>query len=170
MVGSLGRSTTIGRLHRPEKQKRHMNLEMATKLVSEFGFDTELMTPPDQAHFGNWMLIALSPPLALRVTNDRGIVLDLIEADAFKAGADESDWFNWDVVARALGLQVVGLHMSGIEATDSAPQLWAFLLNKKAVVNAFSQAEWAKTRDLLHKVEAEKRREFMGGNRVPAHT
>jgi hypothetical protein len=60
------------------------------------------MTPPDQEHFGNWLVIATQAPLALRVINDRGVVLDLAEWDTFQAGAKESDWFNWDVVARAL--------------------------------------------------------------------
>jgi hypothetical protein len=152
-----------------------MDPEQATILLAKHGFVTELMTPPDQEHFGNWALIAKRPPLVLRVTNDRGIVLDLMEVGAFEAGADESDWFNWDVVTRALGLQVVGFYMSGgveepEQEPDSAHQLWGFFFNEKAVVDAFSQTEWAKTRGLLHKVEEEKRREFMGGHRVPAHT
>ena len=142
-------------------------LELTTTSLQKRGFVTELVTAPDQAHFGNWALIAVRYPLALRVTNDRGIVVDMMEGHAFQSGAGESEWFNWDVVARALGIQVVGLE---IGAKDRAHQLWAVFLNEKAVVNAFSQPEWAKTRVLLHEVEKDKRREFMEGGRlhVPA--
>jgi hypothetical protein len=81
-------------------------LENTTDILSKLGFVTEFITPPDQAHFGNWFLIATRRPIALRAINDRGVVLlDLMEFDTFKAGANESDWFNWDVVASALGIQ-----------------------------------------------------------------
>jgi hypothetical protein len=144
-------------------------LELTTTRLKERGFVTELVTPPDQAHFGNWALIAVRYPLALRVTNDRGIVVDLMEGNAFQSGAGEAEWFNWDVVARALGIRVVSVVEIGV-SSEKTDQLWAVFANEKAVVNAFSQAEWAKTRVLLHKVEKDKRREFMEGGRlhVPA--
>jgi hypothetical protein len=143
-------------------------LELTTTSLEERGFVTELVTPPDQAHFGNWALIAVRYPLALRVTNDRGIVVDLMEGNTFQSGAGEVEWFNWDVVARALGIPVVSFVVIG--ASEKMDQLWAVFANEKAVVNAFSQPEWAKTRALLHKVEKDKRREFMEGGRlhVPA--
>ena len=41
----------------------------------------------------------------MRLTGDRGHVhLDLMPTALFESGADESNWFNWDVVARALGI------------------------------------------------------------------
>jgi hypothetical protein len=143
-------------------------LELTTTSLQERGFVTELVTPPDKAHFGNWALIALRYPLTLRVTNDRGIVVDLMEGNAFQSGAEEAEWFNWDVVARALGIRVVSFVEIGV--SEKMDQLWAVFANEKAVANAFSQSEWAETRVLLHKVEKDKRREFMEGGRlhVPA--
>ena len=102
-------------------------LEHTTYFLRKWGFDTELITPPDQVYFGNWVLLATRAPLALRVINDRGVGVDLMEWDAFQAGAKESDWFNWDVVARALGIPV----------RDGEDQLWAFFLNLDAVAIAF---------------------------------
>ena len=104
------------------------------------------------------MLVAKRAPLALRVTNDRGVVFDL-EWDAFQGGATESDRFNWDVVARALGIQ----------KEKGEDQLSSFLRNFPKVEKAFLPPNWATTKDLLYKIEAEKRREFMEGRRVPAH-
>jgi hypothetical protein len=134
-------------------------LDRTTYFLRKWGFDTELITPPDQAHFGNWALLATQAPLALRVINDRGVVLDLMEWDAFQSGAKEPDWFNWDVVARALGIQ----------EKDGEDQLWAFFRNFHTVQKAFLQSNWATTRDLLHKIEEDKRREFMEGHRIPIH-
>ena len=142
--------------------------EQAARLLGKVGFVTKFVTPPDKVYFGNWTLTAVQVPLALRVTNDRGVVLDLMEWDTFQAGADESEWFNWDVVARALGIRVVSFVEIGV--SEKMDQLWAVFANEKAVANAFSQSEWAETRVLLHKVEKDKRREFMEGGRlhVPA--
>jgi hypothetical protein len=135
-------------------------LEETTHTLRKAGFDTELITPPDQAHFGNWVLVATRPPFALRAINDRGVVLlDLMDWDTFKAGANESDWFNWDVVARAIGSQ----------EENGADQLWSFLRNFRAVEIAFLRSNWAVTRELLYKIEAEKRRKFMEGSRMPLH-
>lgn len=135
-------------------------LEETTHTLRKWGFYPNVITPPDQAHFGNWVLIATKDPLALRVINDRGVVLlDLMEWDAFEAGANESDWFNWDVVARALGLQ----------EESREDQLQTFLSNLHEVQNAFLHQNWPATRDLLYNIEAEKRRKFMEGDRKPAH-
>jgi hypothetical protein len=148
-------------LYGPEKfEGFNMDLEQTTKILSKYGFDTELRTAPDMEHFGNWVLIAKRAPLALRVINDRGVVLDLMEWDAFQGGANESDWFNWDVVARALGI---------IQEENGEAQLGSFLRNFYEVEKAFLHPNWATTKDLLHKIEAEKRREFMEGRRVPTH-
>jgi hypothetical protein len=138
-----------------------MDLKEATQILNKYGFDTEIRTQPDQAHFGNWVLIAKRAPLALRVINDRGVVLDLMEWDEFQGGANESDWFNWDVVARAL----LGI----LPKENGEAQLGSFLGIFYAVEGAFQRQNWATTKDLLYKIEAEKRREFMEGRRVPAH-
>ena len=98
-------------------------------------------------------------PVALRVINDRGVVLDLMEWDTFQGAANESDWFNWDVVARALGIQ----------EKNGEDHLASFLHNFPEVEKAFLRLKWETTKDLLYKIEAEKRREFMDGRRVPAH-
>jgi hypothetical protein len=61
-------------------------------------------------------MLATRPAVVLRVTNDRGVILlDLTEFDTFEAGAKESDWFNWDVVAPALGiLEATGVDQHGL--------------------------------------------------------
>jgi hypothetical protein len=140
----------------------HTELDLTTYFLRKWGFDTQLLTPPDRAHFGNWVLLATQAPLALRVINDRGVVLDLMEWDAFQAGANESDWFNWDVVARALGIQEK-------DREDQLDQLYTFFHNFQTVEEAFLRSNWATTRDLLHKIEEDKRREFMEGQRMPIH-
>jgi hypothetical protein len=134
-------------------------LEYTTDVLRKYGFTTELRTDPDQEHFGNWVLFAMRDPVVLRVINDRGVVLDLMEWNTFKRDAhQESEWFNWDVVARALGKEGAG-----------ETQLWSFLSNFYAVEEAFLLPNWANTRNLLYKIEAEKRRKFMEGDRAPAH-
>jgi hypothetical protein len=145
-------------LHDAEKQGRYMDLKIATKLLVTDGFATKVMTPTDHSRFGNWELLAVRAPLAIRVTNDRGVVLDLMQWDEFQAGANESDWFNWDVVARALDI-----------LEDKGGSLSTLLLNLGKIEEAFYRPNWPKTKDLLHKIEAEKRREFMGGARLRAH-
>jgi hypothetical protein len=133
--------------------------EQAEKILRKWGFVTILVSAPDELRFGNWVLTAVQVPLALRVTNDRGVVLDLMEWNAFQSGADDSDWFNWDVVARAVGIPV--------QSTDDP--LYSFLANFDRVHDAFFKSNWPTTRDLLHKAEAEKRRRFMEGDGVPVH-
>jgi hypothetical protein len=133
-------------------------LEQTTEILRKYGFAPKSRTDPDQAHFGNWVLFAMRDPVVLRVINDRGVVLDLMEWNTFHGDAKESEWFNWDVVARALGIEVPG-----------EPQLYSFLRNFPAVEEAFLIPNWPKTRELLYKIEEEKRREFMEGRRVPAH-
>ena len=76
-----------------------------------------------------------------------------------KVPLSSSDWFNWDVVARALGIQ----------EKKRRSQLGSFLRNYPEVEKAFLRLKWETTKDLLYKIEAEKRREFMDGRRVPAH-
>jgi hypothetical protein len=80
-----------------------------------------------------------------------------MEFGTFKAGGKESDWFNWDVVARALGIQ------------EEGDQLWSLLSNFGTVENAFLRSNWETTRDILYKIEAHKRRKFMEGHGMPTH-
>jgi hypothetical protein len=75
-----------------------MDLKETTRLLASL---SSPKYPPDKEHFGNRILITTRGPLAIRVTDDRGVVLDLMELEAFQAGAIEPDWFNWEVVARA---------------------------------------------------------------------
>ena len=62
-----------------------------------------------------------------------------MELGAFKAGADESEWFNWDVVARALGI------IKGEDGKDGN-ELFAILLNQDKVENAFFSSNWPKVK------------------------
>jgi hypothetical protein len=133
-----------------------VEIKDATQLLDKAGFAIQFEIPPDQEHFGNWMLIATRAPLALRVTNDRGVVLDVMEWNEFEAGAKESDWFTWDVVTRALELKEL----------QADGQLWSFAHNFLDVENAFLRPNWPATRERLLKIEAEKQRKFMGGDRV----
>jgi hypothetical protein len=136
-----------------------MEYEHAENLLRKEGFSLE-RTPPDEVHFGNWVLIAVREPLAMRVTNDRGVdSLDLMQWDAFKNGANESDWFNWDVVARALEFK----------GRNWENQLWHFLDNVEHVTRAFERPNWESTRGLLIKIEAQKRLRFMEGQSMGAH-
>jgi hypothetical protein len=57
-------------------------------------------------HFGNWFLVATRAPLIVRVTRDRDtIVLDVAPEHQPKP-ISEANWFNWDVVARALRIDL----------------------------------------------------------------
>jgi hypothetical protein len=135
-----------------------MDFENTARFLAKRDFSIKPVVS-DEEHFGNWMFIATKAPLALRVTNDRGVVLDLMEWDEFQAGASERDWFNWDVVVRALGI-------NELAGRDLLTTLFDNIIK---VEDAFSHTNWPKTKDLLHKIEAEKRREFMGGAKMPAH-
>jgi hypothetical protein len=52
---------------------------------------------------------------------------------------------------------------------NTGGSLSTLLLNLGKIDNAFYRQNWTKTKKLLHKIEAEKRREFMGGAKLPAH-
>jgi hypothetical protein len=74
----------------------------------------------------------------------------------FESGADESNWFNWDVVARALGI--------GLGPEEDALQ--SFLDHFFMIDDAFSPNQWDKTAAILAAVEQEKRRRFTEDRRV----
>jgi hypothetical protein len=62
---------------------------------------------PDEAHFGNRVLIASYGSVTIRVAEDKDdIMLDLIARRLFREGASEDAWYTWDVVASALNLKV----------------------------------------------------------------
>jgi hypothetical protein len=96
-----------------------------------------------------------------RVVYDRDVFLvDVTHRRMFQhGGAIESDWFNWDVVAHALG----------IKEKPGTDQILSILENIEVVLRGFSRENWASTRDLMLKVEADKRRQFMDGTRVLVH-
>lgn len=119
------------------------------------GFSVQPVQNPDNQHFGNWILIAKLYNLALRVTRDRSdIFLDVARE---QSDLQEQDWFNWDVVARALGIDLV----------PGQDPLHSFLGNEWHVLSAFDN--WQITEPLLAAVEKEKRRRFTEGRRVPLH-
>jgi hypothetical protein len=145
-----------------------MDLEDTKDILSKLGFVIESITPPDPEHFGNWVMFATRPPVALRAINDRGVVhRDLAEITAFKSGAKESDWFNWDVVARAFGIKDDTFwtvsHVSPIVLSN---ELVSFARSFEIIESAFRADYWKSTLDRLHKIEADKRRRFMEGRRA----
>jgi hypothetical protein len=72
--------------------------------LKDWGFNLWEQSGPDPKHFGNWLLIGVRNALAIRITRDREDVnLDVMPAALFQQGASEGDWYNWDVVARAVG-------------------------------------------------------------------
>jgi hypothetical protein len=111
----------------------------------------------DAQQFGNWTLLVTKDSLAVRVTKDRDdIALDLMPRIRCGSNPEESDWFNWDVVARALGI-------------DSPPNetiLDSYLEHRWRVEDAFSNT-WQNTKVLIAAVEAEKRRRFIDGRSHP---
>jgi hypothetical protein len=125
--------------------------------LKDWGFNLLEQSEPDPKHFGNWILIGVRNNLALRVIRDRGSVnFDLMPAALFKPGASESDWYNWDVVAR-LGI----LQKSGIEP------LVLFHDHLEELNRAFAPENWERTRGSLAYFEDEKRRRFTD-RKVPA--
>jgi hypothetical protein len=133
--------------------------------LKDWGFNLSEQRGPDAEHFGNWVLVGHRDNLALRVFRDRGHVnFDLMPIALFKSGADESNWFTWDVVTRALGI--------GLGPEEDA--LRSFLDHFFMIDEAFSPNKWDKTAAILAAVEQEKRRRFTEGHReerrVPAHT
>ena len=121
--------------------------EIAAKLSGQ-GFIVCEKSGPDEEHFGNWFLVCTRCNVAVRITSDRGHVdLDLVPEALYKAGGGESDWYNWDVVARALSIP------AEIDPLGSLPE---YLQELDA---AFAPGSWERTRDRLLLVEEEKRLE-----------
>jgi hypothetical protein len=58
--------------------------------LKDWGFNLWEQSGPDPKHFGNWMLIGVRNPLAIRITGDREDVnLDVMPSALFKQGASE---------------------------------------------------------------------------------
>jgi hypothetical protein len=81
-------------------------LHTIKRALSESRFVIEGEVAPDQAHFGNWVLVASYGSVTIRITEDKDdIMLDLIPRRLFREGASEDGWYTWDVVASALNLK-----------------------------------------------------------------
>ena len=81
-------------------------LHTIKRALSESRFVIEGEVAPDQAHFGNWVLVASYGSVTIRITEDKDdIMLDLIPRRLFREGASEDGWYTWDVVASALSLK-----------------------------------------------------------------
>jgi hypothetical protein len=128
--------------------------------LKDWGFKVWEASGPDSKHFGNWILIGVRHYLAIRIIRDRGRVsLDLMPADLYKPDVSESDWYNWDVVATAIG----------IPFKPEIEPLTSFRESREAVNDAFAPYRLARTLDLLAKVEADKRRRFTENPRAGSH-
>ena len=81
-------------------------LHTIKRALSESRLVIEGEVDPDEAHFGNWVLVASYGSVTIRVTEDKDdIMLDLIPRRLFREGASEDGWYTWDVVASALSLK-----------------------------------------------------------------
>jgi hypothetical protein len=115
-------------------------LEETKHALAKSDFAVEVVQALDEAHFGNWILVASRGPLVVRISSDRGdIQIDLMPYHRFAAGlTEESNWHNWDVVAQALGLQIKNeadaltsfLHQSGLVESEFQPDGWEEILPK----------------------------------------
>jgi hypothetical protein len=146
------------------KTVKDPRLESIGHTLKHWGFDCWDEIGPDAKHFGNWIILGYRDNLALRIIRDRGPVhLDLMPAALFHAHSSESDWYNWDVVASALG----------IPFRPEIEPLVSFRDHLDIVNHEFAPANWEGTRERLAQVEQEKRRRFTEGRReerrVPAH-
>ena len=137
-------------------------LQEAIPTLEKWGFIV-FPTSPDAYHFGNWVLPAARDNVALRLIRDRGPVhLDLMPRARFKLPVrnPESDWYTWDVVGEALRIPPPTNRVFSLE----------WLHGSLPVINdAFAPENWERTRELLSRVEEDKRRRFTEGRRVPAH-
>lgn len=129
--------------------------------LKDWGFNLRDQSEPDAKHFGNWILIATGHNLALRIIRDRGRVnLDLMPVIQFTQDAPESDWFNWDVVARALAIPL----------KPEIESLVSFHDYFQKVNDAFAPENWERTKSWLVHIEEEKRRRFTEGRRSPVYS
>jgi hypothetical protein len=130
-------------------------LEETKEALAKSDFTVEAVQAPDHAHFGNWILVASRGPLVVRISSDRGgIQIDLMPYHRFAAGlTEESNWYNWDVVAQALELQI----------KNGADMLTSFLQQSELVESEFQPDGWEEILPKLQSVEKEKRRRLTEG-------
>jgi hypothetical protein len=149
--GSVGGSTVS------QTEDRFKETSLTLK---DLGFDPLELSLPDPEHFGNWILIAGRDNLVVRLIGDRGHVnVDMTPVFLFEAGAPESEWFTWDVVASTLGIPL-----------EPETDAWTLLQGHRDDVNRLCAPEnWTVTRKLLAYAEKEKRRRFTEGRKVAAH-
>ncbi len=126
-----------------------MSINETVDILRNAGFEIPNVPEPDQEHFGNWILLAYRQPFAVRVTNDRGLCLDVARADILNPGL-HGRWVTWDVIAECIGV----LH-------NARPPLDALLFNLDAVTKAFSFENWPITKDRLKEIEHAKRQWLM---------
>jgi hypothetical protein len=127
--------------------------EVRHKLI-EAQFSLQPLQAPDAKNFGNWILIGARDHLAIRVTNDRGdILLDVMPSHLFAIGPNESDWFNYDAVARGLGIYL----------RPKEDVIRSFLHHFWMIDAKFSPHKWDKTATILTGVDHGKRRSFVEG-------
>jgi hypothetical protein len=130
-------------------------LEETKEALAKSDFAVEAVQALDHAHFGNWILVASRGPLVVRISSDRGgIQIDLMPYHRFAAGLTEgSNWYNWDVVAQALELQI----------KNGADMLTSFLHQSGLVESEFQPDGWEEILPKLQSVEKEKRRPLTEG-------
>jgi hypothetical protein len=123
-------------------------LEETKHALAKSDFTVEAVQALDEAHSGNWILVASRGPLVVRIGSDRGdIQIDLIPYHRFAADlTEESEWYNWEVVAQALGLQI----KNGVDALTS------FLQQSGLVESEFQPDGWEEILPKLQSVEKEK--------------
>jgi hypothetical protein len=133
-------------------------LEKTKRALSDSGFAVEGEPVPDQAHFGNWILIATLGTVTVRITRDRSdIILDLIPRFLLREGASEDSWYTWDVVAKALNLKA-----------RTAEEMLE-LVSDDYLQHAFNHIAWKDyALAALRRTEEDKRRRFMEGLNVRA--
>jgi hypothetical protein len=115
-------------------------LEETKHALAKSDFAVEAVQAPDEADFGNWVLVASRGSLVVRVASDRGdILIDVLPYHRFATGpTEQADWYNWDVVAQALDLQLDNgvdtltsfLHHSGLVESEFQPDRWEEILPK----------------------------------------
>jgi hypothetical protein len=130
-------------------------LEETKHALAKADFAVEVLQAPDEAHFGNWVLVASRGSLVVRIASDRdGILIDLMPYHRFAAGpTEQSDWYNWDVVAQALDIQL----------DNGVDTLTSFLHHSGSVESEFQPDRWEEILTKLRSVEKEKRRRLTEG-------
>jgi hypothetical protein len=130
-------------------------LEETKHAVAKSDFAVEALQAPDEAHLGNWVLVASRGSLVVRIASDRGdILINLMPYHRFAAGPTErSDWYDWDVVAQALDLQL----------DNGVDTLTSFLQHSGLVESEFQPDRWEEILTKLRSVEKEKRRRLTEG-------